>query len=458
MWPTQPNITTKNEEILTETKLIKEVTATTIIQKDKIDKLLNKFTLTKTTRILAWIYRFMKNSRGYKCKGPITTEEIAKQRMHIIKTTQQKHEETEKFKQQKTILNLVKNSNNVYECQGRIQGDFPIFVPCESILAEKIVEEAHINTLHGGVVATMTKVRENIWIPKLRQTTKAIIKRCYGCKKFHTSAYPEPKKGPLPLDRTTQDLPFKIIGTDYAGPFTCKVKNSNQSKRYLLLFTCSLTRAVHLELVQNQTTTEFIKTLKRLIARRGCPRVIYSDNAKTFVAASRWVKRIKKDEEINQFLSTNNIVWKFNLSRAPWWGGQFERIVGLVKQCLYKTVGRANLTVKELEEVILDIEVNLNNRPLTYLEEDIEYPVLTPNILIHGQKVNVLEEVLEEDTSTTELRKRYRYIVRCKNAAWERWKKEYLKALRERHNFKNNTKTMSIKVGDVVMIKGDDKN
>ena len=67
-------------------------------------------------------------------------------------------------------------------------------------------------------------------------------------------------------------------------------------------------------------------------------------------------------------------------------------MVGLVKHCLYKTTGKANLAKQELEEVILDTEINLNNLPLMYIDDDIQFPVLTPNILIHGQPIATSEE------------------------------------------------------------------
>ena len=71
------------------------------------------------------------------------------------------------------------------------------------------------------------------------------------------------------------------------------------------------------------------------------------------------------------------------LSRALWWGGQFKRmIVGLVKQSLFKVTGRENLTEQELEEILLHIEIVLNNRPLTYIEEDIQMPVSTPKYFV----------------------------------------------------------------------------
>ena len=59
-------------------------------------------------------------------------------------------------------------------------------------------------------------------------------------------------------------------------------------------------------------------------------------NAKTFVAAAKWLKQIMTDERLHNWLSEHEIKRQFNVSRAPWWGGQFERMVSLVKQALYK--------------------------------------------------------------------------------------------------------------------------
>ena len=74
-----------------------------------------------------------------------------------------------------------------------------------------------------------------------------------------------------------------------------------------------------------------------------------------------------KDEKLQNYLAHQYIKWQFNLSRAPWWGGQFERLVRLVKRALYKSSGRAKLTWSEFEEVILDVEIALNNRPLSFV-------------------------------------------------------------------------------------------
>ena len=162
------------------------------------------------------------------------------------------------------------------------------------------------------------------------------------------------------------------------------------------MYTCSLTRALHLEILPNQTTQELIQALKRLIARRGWPKAIYSDNAKTFEKASKWIKRVYKDEGMQKFLVAEQAKWKFDLSRVPWGGGQFERTVRLLKQCLYKAIGRAKLTNQELEEVILDTDINLNKQPLMYIDDDIEFSVLTA-ILIHGQPITIPKEQFDGD-------------------------------------------------------------
>ena len=108
-------------------------------------------------------------------------------------------------------------------------------------------------------------------------------------------------------------------------------------------------------------------------------------------------------------------------------------MVGLVKNALYKTVGKSKLEWHELAEVLTDIEKTLNNRPLTCMEKDIEFLVLVPNSLVFGQQLIIPNED-PENIEDKDLRKRQKYIQKCKEVAWKRWRSEYLTSLRERHN------------------------
>ena len=142
-----------------------------------------------------------------------------------------------------------------------------------------------------------------------------------------------------------------------------------------------------------------------------------------------------KDEIFNDFLSQQSIIWQFNLSRAPWWGGQFERLIGLMKAAFYKTVGQGLLTWEELTEVLLDIEVTLNNRPLSYLEEDVQLPTLMQNSFLFTNS-NILPELAPYHVNERDLRKRAKFPLKTKDTMWRRWTSEYLRALRERHRLK----------------------
>ena len=160
-----------------------------------------------------------------------------------------------------------------------------------------------------------------------------------------------------------------------------------------------------------------------------------------------------KDEIFNDFLSQQSIIWQFNLSRAPWWGGQFERLIGLMKAAFYKTVGQGLLTWEELTKVLLDIEVTLNNRPLSYLEEDVQLPKLLPVHQFQHTARTRAHHLDERD-----LRKRANFLLKTKDAMWGRWTSEYLRALPKRHRLKYGNAESSLAVGDVMIIKSVERN
>ena len=104
------------------------------------------------------------------------------------------------------------------------------------------------------------------------------------------------QQGIIASDRITKTRSFQVIGTDFAGSIMYRNKNRREEKAYILLFTYGLTRAIHLEILPEQTTYEFIRALKRLISKKGCPRTINSDNSKTYMAACKWVSKTNKSE------------------------------------------------------------------------------------------------------------------------------------------------------------------
>ena len=254
-------------------------------------QLSEKHNLKRATRTLAWIRKLINYSRANekvkRKKGLLSTNESGFQLMEMIKIYQNKRKGETQFKQaERTTIKFLKNENGISEYHGRITGDYPIFIPKATLLAEKLVEEPHYQTLHRGVTLTMAKTGARFWIPHLRQLAKTVIRRCNSCKRFQAIKYFAPVPGQLLTDRTNSYRAFQVVGLNYAGPIFYKGKNKNLKKSYILLITCSLSRAVHLELVQRQKLEELIICFKRFVARRGRPQKLYSDNAKTFKGAT----------------------------------------------------------------------------------------------------------------------------------------------------------------------------
>ena len=122
-----------------------------------------------------------------------------------------------------------------------------------------------------------------------------------------------------------------------------------------------------------------------------------------------------------------------------------------------KTVGGGLLSFSELEEIVLDVEVCMNNRPLTYLEDDPQLPVLTPNSFLFQQPTAV-PELQPHQLKERDLKKRLRFLCTTKDGLWNRWTREYLTGLRERHKIVRGSKAEYPKVGDIVIVKGENKN
>ena len=120
-------------------------------------------------------------------------------------------------------------------------------------------------------------------------------------------------------------------------------------------------------------------------------------------------------------------------------------------------MGNGTLTWSELSDIVLDVEIAINGRPLSYLEDDVEMPVLTPSSMLHLQPTQ-LPELSPHHLQETDLRKRAKYLLRCKEAMWSRWSKEYVQSLRERHRRSGGEQTPHPSVGDVVIIQDESRN
>ena len=134
----------------------------------------------------------------------------------------------------------------------------------------------------------------------------------------------------------------------------------------------------------------FILALKRFIARRGQPKVMYSDNGSNFRGAEKELGDLfsKIDfDKVSKTLTNYNINWKFIPPLSPWMGGSLESIVKLTKRALRIVTQNRTLSEDFLSTFIIEIESVLNSRPLASVTDDLNnYNVLTPNHFILGRQ------------------------------------------------------------------------
>ena len=97
--------------------------------------------------------------------------------------------------------------------------------------------------------------------------------------------------------------------------------------------------------------------------------------------------------------------------------------------------------------MVLEVETQLNRRPLSYVEDDVQFPMLTPASFLF-QRTNRLPEQEHWREENVDLRKRAMYLKSCKDALWKRWTREYLAALWERHRCNGEGKPTSLNEGD----------
>lgn len=197
----------------------------------------------------------------------------------------------------------------------------------------------------------------------------------------------------LPSDRLLVSPLFTKAGVDYFGPLEVKC-GKKHLKRWICLFTCLVTRGVHLEVAFSLETDSFIMCLRRFIARRGNPQVLYSDNGTNFVGANRELKQCIENlnqDQINNELSQKGIKWVFNPPASPHMGEVWERLVRSCKRTFKAVLNNQVLTDEVLSTTMVEVEALINSRPLTEVSSDVDsIEAITPNhFLLARSSVNL---------------------------------------------------------------------
>ena len=281
-----------------------------------------------------------------------------------------------------------------------------------------------------------------------------------------------PSMPPLPTKRVTQSSPFSHSAVDYFGPLFIKAMNENR-KVWVYLYTCLVTRAIHLELMSDVSTEQFLLGFRRFLSHYGKPKEIISDNVSQFKLASDIIEKVWRqilsEKDVLCYAANESIKWKFIVELAPWMGGFYERLIGQVKRSLRKAIGKLCLTYDQLLTILKKVEAVINSRPLVYMEDDINssmtltlshFLTLNPTIDIPAYDTDDNEHDFSPNESSSDklvlkLKNGLKHLQRFRKV----WRDEYLISLRERtqtrlREAKKRSQNQA-QIGDVVLIKDD---
>jgi hypothetical protein len=366
-------------------------------------------------------------------------------------------------------LNLFTDDDGIIRCRGRLQfsslpmhAKQPILLPKNTLFTDLVIDCCHRSQFHAGVRQTLSQLRYDYWIPQGRSQVQRVLKRCKICVKAHGGHFKVPDGPALPEDRLRMERPFSTTGVDYFGPLFIKTDQDRTSKVWICLFTCAVVRAVHLEVVVDNSVDQFLMGLQRFSSIYGAPKLLISDNAKQFTSASEILKSVFTSDEVQDFSSTNGIKWRFLPAWSPWMGGFYERLVGIVKRSLRKVLGKRCLNLVQLQTIIAETAAIVNSRPLVQCDFDVREMVLTPAHFLGKAGTAGIPAVPNDPdpvslaASRSALMETWRKGQRILDELWNSWHKEYLAHLRE-YRLKNlndpSTSGIPLEVGVVVLIK-----
>lgn len=453
------------------------------VQFKSFDMFTKYSSLTKLQRVLAYILRFINNTkmpRNERTIGNLTVTELDQSLLRCVKIAQHetflneiqciKNETALPRKSKLLCLNPFLDASDILRVGGRLhQSKFaydkkhPFILPSKHPLTTMIVRREHLKLLHCGPQLLLASLRERFWIPNGRNVVRQIYHKCIPCFK----AKPRDTNfimGSLPEPRVVTSYPFETTGIDYAGPILIKDKRSRGYKlvkSYIALFICFSTKAMHLEVVTDLTSENFIAALRRFVARRGKPSSIYSDNGTNFVGANaalsefnKFVTSDKISSHISNTLSNEGISWSFIPPKSPHFGGLWEAGVKSIKHHLYRVVGNAHLTYEEVSTVLTQIEAVLNSRPLCPLTTDpTDLTPLTPAHFLVGRTLTSAPDpnVLHIPENRLNIYQRMQSIIQH---FWKRWSNEYVPNLQVRCKWQSTYQNL-LQPGAMVLLKED---
>ena len=266
------------------------------------------------TRVYSWVMRFINNyiNKEHRMKGELSLDEIRDAEKLIIKNMQRKVFYNEYVALQKR-RQLPIDSKLLGLCpkldeDGMMKSDswlqyaeflsydvrYPILLSRKNWVTKLVVKYYHeMGNHNAGTNQKLSALSTKYWIMAAREEIAEWEKECAACIRRKAKC-PKQIMAPLSLNRLKLSLrDIMRTAVDFGGPFvTIQGRGRQRQKRYLCLFTCLASRAVHLEMAFGLDTDSFLRAFGRMCNKRGVPEEMISDNGTNFVGANQELREL----------------------------------------------------------------------------------------------------------------------------------------------------------------------
>ncbi|XP_055527713.1 uncharacterized protein LOC129720280 [Wyeomyia smithii] len=455
-----------------------QLAALPVMNYEEFPLLTKNSSFRKTQRILAYVLRFISNTRKKKedrlLSAYLTLPEL-RTALHFIVGAVQHQEFSKEIECIRSgefnhRLNNLKPflHNDLLRVGGRLShSDLPFEVKHQLILPDKspivrgLIADIHRENLHTGCSSVQYLLRQQFWLINARSTIRKVLRGCVTCFRMKPTTIDQ-QMGDLPSYRVTSAPAFERVGLDFAGPIYVKQpgRKATSIKGYICVFVCMVTKAMHLEAVEDLSADSFLASFQRFVSRRGFPKEVFSDNGTNFIGARSALRDLYllfKEEatqnKIFEYCQAKQIDWRTIPPNAPHFGGLWEAGVKSVKTVLKKVYQSTSLTLFGLSTLLCQIEAILNSRPLYSLSSDPTEPeVLTPGHFIINRPLLAIPEPSLMHLPTNRL-SHWQRIQQLREHFWKRRSKEYVTELQVSGKWTN--KRNNIRPGMIVVLKED---
>ena len=325
----------------------------------------------------------------------------------------------------------------------------------------------HYHDKHHREVDTVVAVaRADVWVVKARKLAAEWDNKCKICL-IKRQKLAGQVMGDLPSFRSEVKPAWTSVNMDLFGPYIIRddcVKRGPRiyKKVWGVIFTCTLTRGVHLDVAMDYSTESVLHTIRRLMAAKGDVKLIISDPGSQLKGANKELISWRKDwdeQMLVRFGAKKSLDWLFIMPDSQHQNGAAEVMIKMVKgvkKAFLKSMGEQVLSLNEMSTMMAEISNLVNQRPIGVKPNTNTHPeFLSPNSLYLGRCSDRISsgpfqsgQMFNDDPKHA--RDRFQLVQAITNQFWKNWIKLYFPSLLLRHKW--HTSRRNLKVEDICLL------